>query len=187
MVIRIAAFLGVSAFYLIYLGKALMLKRQGITVNLLGEKANSSEKYFEIVLRIMTGIGGVIQFLAPFLFEVNGTGGRYFGLGLIFLSVMVFFIAVRAMGLNWRAGFNDAQRTELVTTGIYRFSRNPAFVAFDLLYLGLAIVFPNILMILAALLAIILFDQQIRDEEKYLVTTFGEGYRRYRLKVRRYF
>lgn len=177
--IRIAALLGVSAFYLIYLGKVLMLKRQGITVNLLGEKANSSEKYFEIVLRIMTGIGGVIQFLAPFLFEVNGTGWSYLGLGLTFLGVLVFFIAVRAMGLNWRAGFNDAQRTELVTTGIYLFSRNPAFVAFDLLYLGLAIVFPNILMILAALLAIILFDQQIQGEEKYLVTTFGEGYRRY--------
>lgn len=147
--IRIAALLGVSPFYLIYLGKTLILKRQGITVNLLGDKANLNEKYFDIVLRIMTGIGGVIQFLAAFLIEVNGTGWRYVGLGQIFLGVLILFIAVRAMGL--------------------------------------AIVFPNMLMILTALLAIILFDQQIWGEEKYLVTTFGEDYRNYCLKVRRYF
>jgi protein-S-isoprenylcysteine O-methyltransferase Ste14 len=90
------------------------------------------------------------------------------------------------MGLNWRAGYNEKQRTELVTTGIYRFSRNPAFVAFDFLYLGLAVTFPNILVIAVAMTAFILFDRQIRGEETYLVSTFGESYRQYQAKVRRY-
>ena len=90
------------------------------------------------------------------------------------------------MGLNWRAGFNEQQRTELVTTGIYRFSRNPAFVAFDLLYLGFALIFPNLLMIVMAVLALFLFDLQIRGEENYLITVFGERYRDYQKAVRRY-
>ena len=185
MLVRILAFTGVTLFYLIYLVKGLLLKKQGITVNLLGKNAKR-EQYFEIALRIMTGIGGVLQFFAPFLFEINRTGWVHLGVGLIFVGVILFFIAVRAMGLNWRAGYNEEQRTELVTNGIYRFSRNPAFVAFDLLYLGLAVVFPNILMIAAALIALVLFDRQIRGEEAYLVSTFGESYRQYQTKVRRY-
>lgn len=116
-------------------------KKQGLKVNLLGDKQSSCEKYFEIVLRVMTGFGELIQFLAPFLFAVNQTGWGYAGLVLTFLGVLLFFISVKTMGINWRAGVNEQQRTELVTTGIYRFSRNPAFVAFDLLYLGFALIF----------------------------------------------
>ena len=161
-------------------------KKQGLKVNLLGDKQSSCEKYFEIVLRVMTGFGELIQFLAPFRFAVNQTGWRYAGLVLTFLGVVLFFIAVKAMGLNWRAGFNEQQRTELVTTGIYRFSRNPAFMAFDLLYLGFALIFPNLLMIVMAVLALFLFDLQIRGEENYLITVFGERYRDYQKAVRRY-
>lgn len=186
MLIRVSALLGLTAFYLIYLGKAWVLRKQGIKVNLLGDKQSSREKYFEIVLWIMTGFGALIQFLAPFLFAVNQTGWRYAGLVLTFLGVILFFIAVKAMGLNWRAGLNEQQRTELVTTGIYRFSRNPAFVAFDLLYLGFALIFPNLLMIVMAVLALFLFDLQIRGEENYLITVFGERYRDYQKAVRRY-
>ncbi|WP_288227107.1 isoprenylcysteine carboxylmethyltransferase family protein [uncultured Enterococcus sp.] len=185
MLVRILAFTGVTLFYLIYLVKGLLLRKQGITVNLLGKDVKN-EQYFEIVLKMMTGVGGVLQFLAPILFEINRTVWVYWGLGLIFAGVVLFYIAVRAMGLNWSAGYNEKQRTELVTTGIYRFSRNPAFVAFDFLYLGLAVTFPNILVIAVALTAFILFDRQIRGEETYLVSTFGESYRQYQAKVRRY-
>ncbi|MDU5333930.1 isoprenylcysteine carboxylmethyltransferase family protein [Enterococcus sp.] len=185
MLVRVLAFTAVTLFYLIYLVKGLLLRKQGITVNLLGKDAKK-EQYFEIVLRIMTGVGGVLQFLAPLLFDINRTVWVHVGLGLIFAGVFLFFIAVRAMGLNWRAGYNEEQKTELVTTGIYRFSRNPAFVAFDLLYLGLAVIFPNILMIAAAILALVLFDRQIRGEEAYLMSTFAENYRQYQSEVRRY-
>lgn len=185
MLVRVLAFTAVTLFYLIYLVKGLLLRKQGITVNLLG-KDSKKEQYFEIVLRIMTGVGGVLQFLAPLLFDINRTAWVHFGLGLIFAGVFLFFIAVRAMGLNWRAGYNEEQNTELVTTGIYRFSRNPAFVAFDLLYLGLAVVFPNLLMIAAALVALVLFDRQIRGEEAYLISVFGESYHQYQNEVRRY-
>ncbi len=36
----------------------------------------------------------------------------------------------------WRAGVSEKEKTELVTAGIYRWSRNPAFLGFDLLYIG---------------------------------------------------
>lgn len=119
MLVRVSALLILTSFYLIYLGKAWLLKKQGIKVNLLGDKQSSREKYFEIVLRVMTGFGALIQFLAPFFFAVNQTGWGYAGLVLTFLGVILFFIAVKAMGLNWRAGFNEQQRTDLVLSLIH--------------------------------------------------------------------
>ncbi|MDT2598585.1 isoprenylcysteine carboxylmethyltransferase family protein [Enterococcus hulanensis] len=168
------ALIGAALFYLIYLIKGLLLRKQGINVNLLGDKDHSREKYFEIILKVLTGIGGILQIATPFLFDINKTGWAYVGVVLIYFGVLLFLIAVRAMGLNWRAGYNEKQKTELVTSGIYRFSRNPAFVAFDLLYLGFAVLFPNILMLFMAVIAVVLFDQQIRGEEKFLLMTFDD-------------
>ena len=181
------ALIGAALFYLIYLIKGLLLRKQGINVNLLGDKDHSREKYFEIILKVLTGIGGILQIATPFLFDINKTGWAYVGVVLIYFGMLLFLIAVRAMGLNWRAGYNEKQKTELVTSGIYRFSRNPAFVAFDLLYLGFAMLFPNILTLFMAVIAVVLFDQQIRGEEKFLLMTFGDCYRQYQAAVRRYF
>lgn len=38
---------------------------------------------------------------------------------------------------SWRAGISETDKTELVTEGIYQISRNPAFLGFDLLYIGI--------------------------------------------------
>lgn len=38
---------------------------------------------------------------------------------------------------SWSAGISETDKTELVTEGIYQFSRNPAFLEFNLLYIGI--------------------------------------------------
>ena len=38
---------------------------------------------------------------------------------------------------SWRAGISETDKTELVTEGIYQISRNPAFLRFDLLHIGI--------------------------------------------------
>ena len=44
---------------------------------------------------------------------------------------------------SWRAGIPERDGTELVTGGLYAFSRNPAFLGFDLMYLGVFLLFAN--------------------------------------------
>jgi protein-S-isoprenylcysteine O-methyltransferase Ste14 len=87
---------------------------------------------------------------------------------------------------NWRAGFDKKQDTTLVTDGIYKLSRNPAFVGFDLIYIGCAFAFPNVLNIIIAILAVAVFHIQILGEEKFLTEVFGQDYTEYKSKVRRY-
>lgn len=62
----------------------------------------------------------------------------------------------------------------------------PAFLGFDLLYLGILAAFPNIIHAAAVLLAMYLFDRQIRNEEAFLERAFGQEYLDYKKKVRRY-
>ena len=77
--------------------------------------------------------------------------------------------------------------TAVVTTGPYRFSRNPMYVGITLLYVGVAIwvntVWP--LLFLPVILIVMHYGVIVR-EEAYLERTFGEEYRQYRQRVRRW-
>ena len=75
----------------------------------------------------------------------------------------------------------------IVTTGPYRFSRNPIYVGLTLLYLGLASAFNTwwAFIVLAPVLAIMHLGV-VRREERYLEQKFREPYRQFRSRVRRY-
>ena len=77
--------------------------------------------------------------------------------------------------------------TAIVTSGLFRYSRNPLYVGLTLLYLGQTLAFDTWwgIALLAPLLAIMHFGVVLR-EERYLERKFGEPYRAYRARVRRY-
>jgi protein-S-isoprenylcysteine O-methyltransferase Ste14 len=75
----------------------------------------------------------------------------------------------------------------LVTTGPYGYSRNPMYLSVVMIYVGLALLFaaawPLVLLIPVLL---VLHFAVIRLEEAYLERRFGETYRNYRARVRRW-
>ena len=98
----------------------------------------------------------------------------------------VFLLSVLCMKDSWRAGIPDKDKTELVTTGIYAFSRNPAFLGFDLMYIGVLLLYGNLLTLGFSLFAMMMLHLQILQEERFLASTFGEPYREYCRRVFRY-
>ncbi len=89
-----------------------------------------------------------------------------------------------------RAGtspFPDQPSNALVTDGPFRFTRNPIYLAFTLITVGLAALRNTrwILVLLGPALAV-LHKGVIEREERYLEQRFGEDYRRYRRRVRRW-
>ena len=72
--------------------------------------------------------------------------------------------------------------------GPFRFTRNPLYLGLALLYLGIAL-WLGVLWPVVLLPALILLVQQvvILREEAYLESRFGEAYRAYRARVRRWF
>jgi protein-S-isoprenylcysteine O-methyltransferase Ste14 len=75
----------------------------------------------------------------------------------------------------------------LVTSGPYRFSRNPLYVALTVLYVGLALLLNSwwgVVLLVPVLVA--LHWGVVRREERYLGLKFGDEYAKYRSRVRRY-
>jgi protein-S-isoprenylcysteine O-methyltransferase Ste14 len=88
------------------------------------------------------------------------------------------------------AGTNiDTHRptTALVTGGLYRVSRNPIYLALLSAYAGLALVFDSLWpLALAPLLVLVMRYGVIAREERYLEARFGDDYRAYCARVRRW-
>ena len=78
--------------------------------------------------------------------------------------------------------------TALVTDGPYRYSRNPLYLRVTLLYLSFSF-FVNDVWLLAVLplVLIVLHFGVISREERYLEAKFGDEYRTYKARVRRWF
>lgn len=93
-----------------------------------------------------------------------------------------------AAGLFQRLGTHvppSRPTTLIVTTGPYRWTRDPMYLGMAFVYAGIAVGFDG--MIALALLPIVLIviqRQVIAHEERYLEAKFGDEYRRYKTKVR---
>ena len=75
----------------------------------------------------------------------------------------------------------------VVTGGPFRFSRNPLYLALAMLFLGLSLAIGTWWgVVVAAPVLLVMHYGVILREERYLERKFGESYRRYRSRVRRY-
>lgn len=77
--------------------------------------------------------------------------------------------------------------TLLVTSGMFRWSRNPMYLGVTLAYSGLSILFDSVLaLVLLPVVLLIIRTQVIAREERYLEAKFGADYRAYKARVRRW-
>jgi len=77
--------------------------------------------------------------------------------------------------------------TALVRTGIYALSRNPIYLGFAIIYLGLALAMDSPLALILLMPCLLVIDRfVIQREELYLLARFGPAYSDYRRTVRRW-
>lgn len=104
-------------------------------------------------------------------------------------------LAAAAIGASGIRAFRRArtpfvpylESTAIVTEGPFRFSRNPLYLSATLAYLGVALWWSNLwLLLLLPPLVAAMQGLVIGPEERYLEARFGEPYRAYRARVRRW-
>ncbi|WP_028347955.1 methyltransferase family protein [Bradyrhizobium murdochi] len=118
----------------------------------------------------------------PFLLPAGWLGAIVFAAALALVAW--------AISTMTRAGSNvptNLPTTTIVEAGPYRFTRNPIYLGMVLGLIGLAIAF-NSLWLLVTLVpfALVIRYGVIAREEAYLERKFGDVYRRYRARVRRW-
>lgn len=183
----ILALLILAVFYGIYLIKQQWQKHRGIQTMQIGRRKETKNHTVETLMGIATvGIIPAQLLSIGFGWSHLSANARFTGFCIGILGDLIFLISVLCMRDSWRAGIPDRDRTELVTNGIYAFSRNPAFLGFYLQYIGVLLMYCNLLTGMFTVFAIVMLHLQILQEERYLTTAFGTKYLDYRHQVRRY-
>mgnify|MGYP000759734270 CR=1 FL=1 len=186
---QITGLILLAVYYTAYFIKMLGQKKKGIQTTQfgIGEKVKRT-----VIIEKTLQIVSFLSVIAEIVSLIRNTGGqisaelRLTGLGLAAFGTTIFIIAMLTMQDSWRAGIAQKDSTSLVTKGIYKVSRNPAFLGFDLIYIGICITFFNVILLFISLFGILMMHLQILEEEKFLPTVFGAEYEAYRKRVGRY-
>ena len=106
---------------------------------------------------------------------------------LSIVGIIITTVSQLNMGKQWRIGVDETEKTELVTQGIYAYSRNPIYTGVMLFGVGLLLLVPNIFMLVFMLLGYISIELHVRYvEEPYLQSLHGETFTAYKKRVGRY-
>jgi protein-S-isoprenylcysteine O-methyltransferase Ste14 len=112
---------------------------------------------------------------------------RYFGLAPIVLGVIIYLFCSGSfvfVGKGTPIPFTPTK--ELIVTGLYRFVRNPFYIAGVLVLSGEAILFQSLGIFLYYLVMFGVFNVHVLMEETLLAEKFGARYEQYRRCVPRW-
>lgn len=174
-------------FYGCYYAKKLAQKKKGIATTQIGKGKYGFPLFVEVTMGVATACVLVAEVVSIVLdWSRSQVWLRVSGLIIAAGGVALFITAMLTMRDSWRAGVSQ-DKTELVTSGVFRISRNPAFLGFDLMYLGVLLVFFNWVLCACSLFAVLMLHLQIvNNEEDAMLLAFGDEYLAYKRKVRRY-
>ncbi len=154
-----------------------------------GDADGATVRFPPPLVYLLAVIAGVVghAFLLPLPLEL-GPGSRIAG-ALAAAGPGAALIA-GALGLFRRTGQDPKpwkSTPEVISTGVYRFTRNPMYVGMALIQIGIGIGLANgwILALVPPVLVVV-YASAIRHEERYLERKFGETYLEYKRSVRRW-
>ncbi len=102
------------------------------------------------------------------------------------LSLGISTASLMDLGDSWRVGVIEEQETALIERGIYRFSRNPYFLAYLLMFAAYTTLLKSPLLLVLSVIGFGMVHAMILREERYLTSKHAADYERYRQRVPRY-
>lgn len=123
----------------------------------------------------------------PALAALDHPSLRALGLVVALLGALGTLATQQAMGVSWRIGVDPAERTGLVTDGVFGLVRNPIFTMMTVTAVGLALMVGSVLAVVALSLLLGSLEAQVRlVEEPYLRRVHGPAYATYAAHVGRF-
>lgn len=107
-------------------------------------------------------------------------------LALLAGNLLIGAASLVGLGDSWRVGVLEDQQTDLVEGGIYRFSRNPYFLSYLIMFAAYTVLLQSIIVLALSLVGFAMIHAMVLKEEKHLTALHGEMYRQYQKRVPRY-
>jgi protein-S-isoprenylcysteine O-methyltransferase Ste14 len=194
--IDVFATISLVIFYVLFIGRTILLYNKGVKVYVIGKSTKAVfEKILENILFPVLLLWSIYIMITALHIDTHPTISNYLTniiwlkyVGIIFccIGLIIFSLSLIAFGNAWRIGIDENNSNELVTGGIFKYSRNPIFLFMDLYFIGIMLIYPTILFIIVAICTVAGLHLQIVREEKFLQNKFGEKYREYKNQTRRY-
>ena len=143
-----------------------------------------------LALAVYTLVFSVFHAAYPYFLPLNyleSSALKVAGLTLLIISLLFTYKAQGDMHESWRIGIDQSQVTDLVTNGVFLYSRNPIYVGMLSSVLGLVFITPNAFTVMLLVVGYILIQIQVRLEEEHLQRTHGKMYSDYKDRVARFF
>ena len=155
-------------------------KQTGINPITFGKTGNAHD-YIGFVMKVLIAL----LFIAVFIYSFSDKAYQYLvpisylmkdvfmivGSILIHLSLLWISVAQYQMSNSWRIGIDENNKTELITKGLFSYSRNPIFLGMIISVAGIFFILPNVLTFFLILSTYIVIQIQIRLEEEFLKKT----------------
>ena len=133
---------------------------------------------------------GVVMHLWLLPLRIPLEGMLRYGLAVVLLALGLLLMA-GAFGLFRKTGQDPKpwlSTPEIISTGVYRYTRNPMYVSMGLLQAGIGVALANgWVVLLVPVVWFVIYLIAIRHEETYLEGKFGSAYTEYKASVRRWF
>ena len=107
-------------------------------------------------------------------------------LALLAVNLLIGATSLVGLGDSWRVGVLEDQQTDLVEGGIYRFSRNPYFLSYLIMFAAYTVLLQSVILLVLSSVGFAMIHAMVLKEEKHLTALHGEMYRQYQKRVPRY-
>lgn len=120
----------------------------------------------------------IFVYLCFLIVKIDFSFQFYLGLFIYLLGLILCTISIINFAIPSNVGLN--------IDGLYQFSRNPMYLSYFICFIGCAILTQSL--ILCGIVLIFQFSSHwiILSEERWCIQRFGETYKQYMKKVRRY-
>jgi len=117
---------------------------------------------------------------------IDSRWGDIAGLATGLLGLLICHIAQRTMGAAWRVGLDVERRTDLITSGLFHYIRNPTYLGLFLVNGAVWLIWPTWAIGTFVLVFVLFIEVQVRCEERHLLAAHGDVYVTYLEQTKRY-
>jgi protein-S-isoprenylcysteine O-methyltransferase Ste14 len=178
-------------FLALMIGRGVVMKLNGVKLLVIGQKSSRELISFLFCYALVIYIIASNCFPLPMFHIVN----RFFwnlewlrrvGVLISAIANVSFFACIVSFGNSFRVGIDEERAGKFVNTGMFAVSRNPMTTSMDALFFGIFLVYPNLGTLAVLVVVAMVYHSQIKKEEAFCRSRYGEEYDKYCKRVRRY-